>query len=137
MWEKEKMLVTSIFSFSHNAFKAFLLKVVKRLCGKEFKFNCIVKISYNKLLACDVGTLYPQTQVLDPKGLVTPANGFVTEEKRIKHAEFGYPVTKFISSDARDSSNRFVKHLSQIMTVHQMGVSIRFIRWKVLNMFKT
>ena len=33
------------------------------------------------------------------KGLVTPANGFVTEEKRIKHAEFGYPVTKFISSD--------------------------------------
>ena len=67
------------------------------------------------------------------KGLVTPANGFVTEEKRIKHAEFGYPVTKFISSDARDSSDRFVERLSHIMTVHQMGVSICFIRWKVLN----
>ena len=71
------------------------------------------------------------------KGLVTPANGFVTEEKRIKHAEFGYPVTKFISSDARDSRDRFVERLSHIMTVHQTGVSIRFIRWKVLNMFKT
>ena len=71
------------------------------------------------------------------KGLVTPANGFVTEVKRIKHTEFGYPVTKFISSDARDSSDRFVEHLSHIMTVHQTGVSIRFIRWKVLNMFKT
>ena len=71
------------------------------------------------------------------KGLVTPANGFVTEEKRIKHAEFGYPVTKFISSDARDSSDRFVERLSHIMTVHQTGVSIRFIWWKVLNMFKT
>ena len=70
-------------------------------------------------------------------GLVTPANGFVTEEKRIKHAEFGYPVTKFISSDARDSSDRFVERLSHIMTVHQTGVSIRFVRWKVLNMFKT
>ena len=33
------------------------------------------------------------------KGLVRPANGFVTEGKRTKHAEFGYPVTKFISSD--------------------------------------
>ena len=71
------------------------------------------------------------------KGLVTPSNGFVTEEKRIKHAEFGYPVTKFISSDARDSSDRFVERLSHIMTVHQTGVSIRFIPWKVLNMFKT
>ena len=56
------------------------------------------------------------------KGLVTPANGFVTEEKRTKHAEFGYPVTKFISSDARDSSDRFVERLSHIMTVHQTGL---------------
>ena len=40
-----------------------------------------------------------------PKGLVRPANGFVMEGKRTKHAEFGYPVTKFISSDARDSSD--------------------------------
>ena len=75
--------------------------------------------------------------IFGSKGLVTPANGFVTEEKWIKHAEFGYPVTKFISSDARDSSDRFVERLSHIMTVHQTGVSIRFIRWKVLNMFKT
>ena len=75
--------------------------------------------------------------ILAAKGLVTPANGFVTEEKRTKHAEFGYSVTKFISSDARDSSDRFVERLSHIMTVHQTGVSIRFIRWKVLNMFKT
>ena len=58
------------------------------------------------------------------KGLVTPANGFVTEEKRVKHAEFGYPVTKFISSDTRDSSDRFVERLSHIMTVHQTGVSV-------------
>ena len=43
-----------------------------------------------------------------PKGLVRPANGFVTEGKRTKHAEFGYPATKSISSDARDSSDRFV-----------------------------
>ena len=30
MWEIEKMLVTSIFSFSHNIFKGFFLKIVKR-----------------------------------------------------------------------------------------------------------
>ena len=60
------------------------------------------------------------------KGLVRPANGFVTEGKRTKHAEFGYPATKFISSDAH-----------HIKTVHQTGVSVRFVRWKVLNMLKT
>ena len=27
-------------------------------------------------------------------------NGFVTEGKRTKHAEFGYPVTNFISSNS-------------------------------------
>ena len=59
-------------------------------------------------------------------GLVRRTNGFVTEGKRTKHAEFGYPVTKFISSDAR-----------HITTVHQRGFSVRFVRWKVLNMFKT
>ena len=80
---------------------------------------------------------------LDPKGLVRPANGFVMEGKRTKHAEFGYPVTKFdypvtkfISSDARDSSDRFVERISHIMTVHQTGISVRFVRWKVLNMLK-
>ena len=41
------------------------------------------------------------------KGLVRSANGFVAEGKRTKHAEFGYPVTKSISSDAQDSSDRF------------------------------
>ena len=59
------------------------------------------------------------------QGLVRPANGFVTEGKRTKHAEFGYLVTEFISSDAR-----------HIMTVHQTGVSVRFVWWKVLNMLK-
>ena len=35
-WEKEKMLVTSIFSFSHNVFKSLLLRGCKKsgLCGK-------------------------------------------------------------------------------------------------------
>ena len=60
------------------------------------------------------------------QGLVRPANGFVTEGKRTKHAEFGYLVTEFISSDA-----------CHIMTVHQTGVSVRFVWWKVLNMLKT
>ena len=60
------------------------------------------------------------------KGLVRPANGFVMEGKWTKYAEFDYPLTKFFSSDAR-----------HIMTVHQTGVSVRFVGWKVLNMLKT
>ena len=39
------------------------------------------------------------------KGLVRLANEFATEGKRTKHAEFGYAVTKFISSDAQDYSD--------------------------------
>ena len=36
-WEKEKMLVTSIFPFFHNAFKAFFLTVIKSGdCGVTF-----------------------------------------------------------------------------------------------------
>ena len=37
MWEKEKMLVTSIFSFSHNAFKGIyrLGREKVGLCGQE------------------------------------------------------------------------------------------------------
>ena len=70
------------------------------------------------------------------KGLVRPANRFVTEGKWTKHAEFGYPVTKFISSDARDCSNRFVERISHIMTVHQTDVSVRFVRLKVLTCSK-
>ena len=68
------------------------------------------------------------------KDLVIPANGFVTEGKRTKHAEFGNPATEFISSD-----DRFVERtcISHIMTEHQTGVSVRFVRWKVLNMLKT
>ena len=69
-------------------------------------------------------------------GLVRPANGFITEGKRTKHAAFGYPMTKFSSSDARDSSDRFVERICHIMTIHQTGVSVRFVRWKVLNMLK-
>ena len=30
LWEKEKILVTSIFSFSHNVFKRFFAQCVKR-----------------------------------------------------------------------------------------------------------
>ena len=66
------------------------------------------------------------TNAKEAKRLVRPANRFVMEEKRTKHAEIGYPVTKFISSDAR-----------HLMTVHQTGVSVCFVRWKVLNMLKT
>ena len=97
----------------------------------------IIWFGWDSNHAQKANTITTELKRILPKGLVTPANGFVTKEKRIKHAEFGYPVTKFISSDARDSSDRFVERLSHIMTVHQTGVSIRFIRWKVLNMFKT
>ena len=58
-------------------------------------------------------------------GLVRLANGFVTEGKQTKHAKFGYPVTKFISSDAR-----------HITTVHQTGISVPFVQWKLFNMLK-
>ena len=74
---------------------------------------------------------------INSKRLVRPANGFVTEGKQTKHAEFGYPVTKFLSSNARDSSDRFVERISHIMTVYQTGISVRFVRCKVLNMLKT
>ena len=39
LWEKEKMLVTSIFFFSHNFLKTLPFKgrVKSRLCGKELK----------------------------------------------------------------------------------------------------
>ena len=36
LWGKEKILVTSIFFFSHNVFKRFLFRVVKSL-------GCVVK----------------------------------------------------------------------------------------------
>ena len=44
-------------------------------------------------------------------GLVTPGNGYVTEG-----TGFGYPVTKFISSAARGSCDRYAGHRSQAMT---------------------
>ena len=66
------------------------------------------------------------------------SNGFVTEKKReTKHAEFGYMVTKFISSDGRGPRDRFVKRTTHKMTLHQTDVSVRFVRWKCLNMLKT
>ena len=39
-WEKEKMLVTSIFFFSYRVFQSFFLRVIKKfgLCGKELIF---------------------------------------------------------------------------------------------------
>ena len=42
----------------------------------------------------------PVILLLKDKGMVRTANRFVKEGKWTKHAEFGYPVTKFISSDA-------------------------------------
>ena len=38
LWEKEKMMVTSIFSFSHFVFKGFFTKgwLKSGFCGKEF-----------------------------------------------------------------------------------------------------
>ena len=40
MWEKEKMLVTSIFSFSHNIVKRLLSQGRQKsgLCGEELIF---------------------------------------------------------------------------------------------------
>ena len=71
------------------------------------------------------------------KGLVRPAKGFVQEGNRTKRAEFGYPVTKFISSNARGSRYRFVERISFTMTVHQIDISVRFVRLTFLNTFKT
>ena len=43
LWGKEKMLVTSIFSFSHSVFKKLFSQGLKsRLCGKELnQANCV------------------------------------------------------------------------------------------------
>ena len=35
MWEREKMLVASIFSYTHNVFKGFFFKVVKSRIGLD------------------------------------------------------------------------------------------------------
>ena len=53
LWEKEKLLVTSNFSFSHSAFKRLVLETRKNqgLFGKRLNIS-----SYNKSLA--VSTLY-------------------------------------------------------------------------------
>ena len=40
------------------------------------------------------------------------------KENGLKYAEFGYPVTKFISSAAQSSSDRDVEHGSLAMTVN-------------------
>ena len=65
------------------------------------------------------------------------AHRFVTQGKWTKNAEFRYPETKFISCDARASGDWFVEHISHIMTVHQKGVSVCFVRRKFFNMHKT
>ena len=45
MWEREKMLVTSIFSVSINVFKGLFTQVRSKsgLCGKEVNINKPVK----------------------------------------------------------------------------------------------
>ena len=47
MWEKEKILVTNIFSISHNVFKTFLQMVIKShrcvVGGKLFQDDKIYK----------------------------------------------------------------------------------------------
>ena len=73
---------------------------------------------------------------LKPKGLVRLVNRFVIEGKQTKHAEFSYLVRKSISSDAQDSRDGFVERISHIMALHQTGISVRFVWWKVLNMLK-
>ena len=45
-----------------------------------------------------------------------PANGYETEGKRTKYAELGNSVTKFISSAARGSRDRYVEPRSLAMT---------------------
>ena len=43
--EKEKMLVTSIFSFSHNIFKRLLFRILKSRCGKGLtNYTTLMKI---------------------------------------------------------------------------------------------
>ena len=44
--EKEKMLVTSVFSFSHDVFKRFLPNGSYKsgLCGKEIKYYLILEV---------------------------------------------------------------------------------------------
>ena len=46
LWEKEKMLVTSIFSFSHNVFKRVFTQGSQKsgLCGKELTFTLEILI---------------------------------------------------------------------------------------------
>ena len=44
------------------------------------------------------------------KGLFRPAEGFVTEGKRTKHAELSYPVTELISSDALSVCGAYRAH---------------------------
>ena len=78
------------------------------------------------------------------KSFVKPANGFVTEGKQIcyrgqrdKHAEFRYPVTQFISSNARGTCDRFVEPLSHKMTIHPTIISVCFVQRKFFTMLKT
>ena len=55
LWKKEKMLVTSIFSFSHIIFQKLLVQGCKNLllCGKEL----------TRYLICQFWTLQIQQQI--------------------------------------------------------------------------
>ena len=50
------------------------------------------------------------------KGPVRPTNEYVTERKRTKYTDFGYPVIKFTCSAAQDSSYRCVNGRKHTMT---------------------
>ena len=60
LWEKEKMPVTSIFSFPHNVFKGLFPRVDRyktSLCGKEFsmpKIYWLVVLRFNATLTAKV-----------------------------------------------------------------------------------
>ena len=71
------------------------------------------------------------------KGLVRPANGFVTDRKRTKDSESTYPVTKLISCDAEGSRDQVVECLTDTMTINPTDVSVCFVQWKFFNILKT
>ena len=50
LWEKEKMLVTSIFSFSHNVFKSHLFQGCQKsgLCGEELNDSFFQNRNYKE-----------------------------------------------------------------------------------------
>ena len=56
MWEKEKLLVTSNFSFSHSVFKRLVLQTRKNqgLFGKGLKGRLPQKLQSKSPLSCEI-----------------------------------------------------------------------------------